>query len=79
MIDYGEVLKAIREIEDSDAEGFTIAEITKVTGWSKNYAREQVRSFIESGKAEFSGKKWVMRIDQRRTPVAAYKLAEGAI
>lgn len=74
MIVYDEVLKAIQDIESQDAEGFTTFELQRATGWERSRVRRYLRELIDAGKAEMSGKKWTVTIDQKRTPVAAYRL-----
>jgi hypothetical protein len=73
-IDWGEVLTDLKREHASIAEGFTVAELRKLTGWADRWAYMCVRAWIDAGEVEHAGSKGGIAINGRTKKVPVYRM-----
>lgn len=73
---FDEVLAEIERLSEESPEGWTVDEMSKALGHSRNWCRRKLSELIAHGKAEFAGTAGRTRIDGHRCRTPVYRLVK---
>jgi predicted ArsR family transcriptional regulator len=72
-----EWLKALAELENRSAEGFTSEELAAATGVSVKTALARMRALIKAGRLRHAGRRRCVGVDGRPNFTPVYQMVQG--